>query len=340
MKQKIIISLFSILILFNSCSKKVLKVYKYSFPSMSTTVTVLITTDDSLKANSSFKIIENIFNYINSIASDYDSNSVLFKFNQNPLTELCIGKELKEIILLSDSVNTITKGYFDPTIKLLKQLWKFDTGSHPVPSSDSIKMLVELCDWKRLNMIYKKDSLCISGKNEYTKLDFGGIAKGYAIQAGIDTLKKSGIKGALIDAGGDIGAFGFKPERTLWKIGLKHPRNNKNNILAAFELKNCFVATSGDYEQFFEWNGVRYHHILNPFTGYPSKDLVSVSVFSNSGAISDALATALLAMDEKSALDWINKDNYSGFIIIDKNLKIIKSKNLNSFVSSLQIFSD
>ena len=127
-------------------------------------------------------------------------------------------------------------------------------------------------------------------------LNFGAIAKGYAVDKAIDVLKTLGIKEALVNAGGEISVIGND-----WIVGIQHPREI-NSIIKKIKLDGFTVATSGDYEQYFEVDGNRYHHILDPKTGYPSKGLRSVTIINKLNAIADALATAVFVMGKENGI--------------------------------------
>ncbi len=132
-------------------------------------------------------------------------------------------------------------------------------------------------------------------------IDLGGIAKGYAIDRGSAVLKKMGITNFILNAGGDIYVSGTKGENTLWKVGIKHPRHS-NDFIAEFDLKDYAVATSGDYERFKIINGKRYHHILDPGTGYPGTLSESSTILAPTAEEADATATYVFLLGWKKTL--------------------------------------
>ena len=194
---------------------------------------------------------------------------------------------LKEAGRLSQS----SSGLFNPVIGKLIALWGFHDNALPVgtlPDSTAIKELVEQAP--AVTDITIGDTL-ISSVNPSVAYDFGGFAKGYAIDRAIDHLRKSNIQNAIINAGGDLRAIGQHGDRP-WRIGIRHPR--ENTILASIEVSgDASVFTSGDYERFFEVDGKRYHHIIDPRTGYPASSTTSVTVIHSDAATADAAATAL-----------------------------------------------
>jgi thiamine biosynthesis lipoprotein len=194
---------------------------------------------------------------------------------------------LKEAGRLSQS----SSGLFNPVIGKLIALWGFHDNALPVgtlPDSTAIKKLVEQAP--AVSDVTIGDTL-ITSVNPSVAYDFGGFTKGYAIDRAIDRLRKSNIQNAIINAGGDLRAIGQHGDRP-WRIGIRHPR--ENTIIASIEVSgDASVFTSGDYERFFEVDGKRYHHIIDPRTGYPANSTTSVTVIHSDAATADAAATAL-----------------------------------------------
>ena len=191
-------------------------------------------------------------------------------------------------------------GVFDVTIGPLSDLWGFSEDKEIVlPKNKTIKKLDKLVDYKDLE-INETDTTAFL-KKKGMSIDLGGIAKGYAIDRGSAVLKKWGITNFILNAGGDIYVSGTKDKETLWKVGIKHPRKT-NDLIAEFNLKNYAVATSGDYERFKIINGIRYHHILDPATGYPGRLSESSTILAPTAEEADATATYVFLLGWKKAL--------------------------------------
>jgi thiamine biosynthesis lipoprotein len=137
------------------------------------------------------------------------------------------------------------------------------------------------------------------------QLDLGGIAKGYAVDRAVAILKQHGVANAAVNAGGDMYLLGQRPERP-WRIGIQHPREEKG-VLETVQISNRAVVTSGDYERFFEKDGVRYHHIFDPQTGIPARECQSVTIITDSVALGDALATAVFVLGPKAGLTLLEQ---------------------------------
>ncbi len=179
---------------------------------------------------------------------------------------------------------------FDPAIGKLIKLWGFDSGEPAGPPPDKNTVAALVTQAPRMSDI-QVDGIRVRSTNPAVVLDFGAFAKGYGVDRTIELLRGLGINNAIINAGGDLRAIGRHGDRP-WRIGIRAPRSQ--GILASVEVSGDeSVFTSGDYERFFEYQGKRYHHILDPATGYPARGLTSVTVIATEGARADAAATAL-----------------------------------------------
>ncbi len=163
------------------------------------------------------------------------------------------------------------------------------------------------------------------------KLDLGGIAKGYAIDKGIDAIRKNGVADALVNAGGDIRTIG-ESENGQWKIGVLHPREN-GRIIDTLLMKDISVATSGDYRKYFISGGKRYHHILNPSTGLPTEGVQSVTIIAPFAVDADALATAVFVMGKKNGMKLVEKLKDIEGIIIDSDGLVVYSSGIKNYIS-------
>ena len=170
----------------------------------------------------------------------------------------------------------------------------------------------------------------------------GAIAKGYAVDQAAKALQKNNIHHAFINAGGDLKTLGRRPDKTAWKIGLQHPRKPES-ILASFSLSGKAVATSGDYQKYFNHEGTRYHHILNPKTGYPVTGMTSATVVTDTVMDADALSTALFVMGAKKGMAFIDSLKNTKGLIVDQNqppqlsqgMKDLADFSLESFKENL-----
>lgn len=214
------------------------------------------------------RIFTDIDSYFSPSAEDYSSPAVLFLFRKASL------------------LHQSSDGAFDITIAPLSRLWGFLDGDHHVPESSLIKTTLGLIGMEKVF-----DQKTFLDLPEEMSLDWGGIAKGYGIDLAARALKESGITKGFINAGGDLYCWGENPTGSLWKIGIKHPR--KEGFIGVLEIQDMGAATAGDYQRFFILEGIRYHHIFNPKTGYPAQGKQSVTIVGPEALLCDALSTAL-----------------------------------------------
>ena len=158
-------------------------------------------------------------------------------------------------------------------------------------------------------------------------IDLGGIAKGYAVDRALRVLKAAGVSSSLVDAGGDIGLLGSKPNGAPWRIGVQHPRDMRE-MIAVIEIDSGSVATSGDYERFFEHEGRHYHHILDPRSGYPARGLVSVTIIAPTCGLADALSTAVFVLGPEAGMQLLRRlPQAEGLLIAEKEGKLTAWKS-------------
>jgi len=231
--------------------------------------------------------------------------------------------EVTQLLQTALLVAKQSNGAFTPAIGSLSLLWGFSLPNPPVqpPAEADIVRALRGVDanliafdgkaWKRLHA--------------ESKLDFGGIAKGYAIDRGIAVLRAHGIKNAIVDAGGDLRAIGSHSGKP-WRIGIRHPRD-AGKTLGWLEVHgDISIVTSGDYERFFMYKGKRYHHIIDPQSGHPARRSISTTVIAKNATLADAWSTALFVQGEK-ALPLLNAKGMQG-IVVDANQKLHIGKML------------
>ena len=208
-------------------------------------------------------------------------------------------------------------GAFDPTIAPVKWLWGFEDGGQ-VPGDIELKEKLNLVNLSLIEL--KSDSLRF--KDSGIRLDLGGVAKGFAVDRMLTVLKRGGATAVLVNAGGDIAMFGKKPGDRDWIIGLRHPRLNRTIIMDTIPFPS--VATSGDYERYFMEDGIRYHHILDPVTGYPARECISVTAWTTSAMAADILATTIFVMGPGKGLALAeNLDNVETLIFFESGGKVM-----------------
>ena len=220
-----------------------------------------------------------------------------------------VGKEVFQVFKMARDVSVKSGGAFDVTFAALGGLWNYKAKNPRVPDKQEIEKRARLVDYRQLVLNEKERSVMLKKPGMRTGL--GGIAKGYVVDRVSAVLSKQGCPNHLVIAGGDLYASGTRGDRK-WRIGIRNPKNR--DLYAAVEVENEGVATSGNYEKFFYQDGVRYHHILDPKTGWPARGTSSVTVVAKSAAAADAYATALFVLGPEKALKLAAQEGLEVFI--------------------------
>jgi thiamine biosynthesis lipoprotein len=217
---------------------------------------------------------------------------------------------------------------FNPAIGGLIRLWGFGSDDPPHgPPPDGAAVGALVAQRPRMADIVL-DGARVRSRNPAVRLDLGAFAKGYALDRAIERLRAAGVANAIVNAGGDLRAIGRHGERP-WRIGIRHPRGG--GVLAAVEVAGDeSVVTSGDYERYFEWGGARYHHIIDPRTGYPTRGVTSVTVFARQGDLADAAATAILVAGGKDWLPVARAMGVSGVMVVEEEGTVQMTPNLRA----------
>ena len=213
---------------------------------------------------------------------------------------LPLAPEVVEVLRESVRWGEASDGAFDVTIEPVARLWNFDAEEPQAPDPELLQRALPRINYRDIEIENGRVRLAQPGM----AVNLGGIAKGYAVDRAAARLRGL-VPSGIINAGGDLTAFGKRDAEHLWIIGLQHPRQ-PNEVLASFAVEKRGVATSGDYQKYFIQDGVRYHHILNPKTGLPARGLTSVTVIAPNVMQADALATAAFVMGAEKGLAWID----------------------------------
>ncbi|MCK4585670.1 FAD:protein FMN transferase [candidate division WOR-3 bacterium] len=273
------------------------------------------------------RIIEKVKRELERIDSlyGYEKCSFTNKLSKNK-DEMKITGEECFILRKSKYLSEITDGAFDITVGLLENIWGFREDKPHLPDKVEITDALSKIGYKDIIL---KDSTA-SLKKEGMVIDLGGVSKGYAVDRAVELLKKEGVKSGIVDAGGDLKVFGRKPDGRKWLIGIRDPEK-PGAIIKRISIDKGAVATSGNYERYFIRDGKRYHHIMNPKTGYPATSCVSVTIIAKEAMISDALATGIFVLGPEKGMILIEKlADVEGIIMYKENesLKIITSKGV------------
>ncbi|WP_430968610.1 FAD:protein FMN transferase [Spongiimicrobium sp. 2-473A-2-J] len=255
---------------------------------------------------------------IERLLTEFDSHSQTSLINvQAAKAPVSVDKEVMDLLQRSQAISKLTKGYFDISVGPLKKLYQFKNKAFRFPDRKHITEALKKVGYQ--NIVLDPQAQTVFLRQAGMHLSFAAIGKGYAADCVRKKWIGNQVAGGYINASGDLTTFGCDARGEAWKIGIASP-DDRNHTLLQVPLKNASVATSGDYEQHFLYQGKRYSHNIDPMSGMPITGIKSVSVFSPSAELSDALATAIYAMGVKKGLSFLNQlPQTHGIIINDQN---------------------
>jgi len=294
---------------------------------MDTFITVTVYASDEEKAEAviiaAFEKIEEI----EQVASIFDEESAAFQLNRDGRLD-APPEDLTAIMNTSLDYSRLTDGYFDITIQPLLELW--EAGLWQEPEAVQQSRINET-----LNLI-GPDKIAIADNEIYftepgVEITLGGIAKGYAVDEALAVIKQMGIKHALINAGGDMAALGSKPNGEPWLVALVNP-DDSTQSLANFNIMGEAIATSGNYERYFNPDKTA-HHIINPKTGYSAQECISATVIAPTATQADALSTSVFVMGPEAGVELVESlSNVDCFIVSSDRKTIYVSSGISTYL--------
>jgi thiamine biosynthesis lipoprotein len=303
------------------------KVFKRSCKLMGNHFEISVVADNEIWANE--RIEEGIkeIQRIEKLLTTYNENSETNLINRNAgMMPVEVSKEMIHLIERSIRISEITQGAFDITYGSIdKRLWNFDANMTSLPDKATAKKMVRLINYK--NVVLDKEKSTVYLRDPGMRIGFGGIGKGYAAEMAKQVMKQNGVVSGIVNASGDLAAWGFQPDGKEWTIGIANP-NSTEQIFSYMNITDMAVATSGNYEKFIMIDGKKYSHTINPRTGLPVTGIKSVTIITSNAEIADAMATPVMIMGIHAGLDMINQIKNIEAIIIDDNNKMYTSKNI------------
>jgi thiamine biosynthesis lipoprotein len=233
---------------------------------MGTSVQLMAQADDDALLSRAMEAAFREMNRLSDMMNHYDPRSVASEINREAgVRPVSVPRELMEVLRAARRASELSEGAFDITVAGLKG-WRFYQDDPRLPSAVDIRAQLPLVNYRDVVLDGEADTVWL--RRADMRMDLGGIAKLYILHAGMEVLRRHGIRSAMINGGGDVEVMGGRDGRP-WRVGIRHPRR-ADALLGAVELTDGFVASSGDYERYFIREGRRYHHILDPRTGYPA----------------------------------------------------------------------
>ena len=292
-------------------------------PMMGTEITVYLWSED---ADTGQALVDEIFQEvarIDRLMSTYRDESEISEINRNAANSpLVVSHELWQLIRRSLDISALTQGAFDITYDSVGQHYDFRLNQRPDEATIQSELakidyhLVELDD-RAATIFFQQQGV---------RINLGGIAKGYVVERGIDILRCKGVRNAIVTAGGDSRLLGDRRGRP-WMVGIRDPRA-EGEVAISVPLEDEAISTSGDYERFFDEDGVRYHHIIQPGTGTPASGVHSATVFGPDAVLTDALSTSVFVMGVDKGLRLIATLPDYESIVIDAEGQVYYSDGL------------
>lgn len=294
---------------------------------MGTVVQITLFEKDKTAAEKEFEKAYAEIDRISSLFWEGNPESDIYKFNHRKSDTVEVTAEVTGLLSRAKLISKNTSGAFDMTIGTLRKLYNFKKGEEKIPDSSDVTEELKCIGFNKLE-IDLRNNLLISQNQHFTLLT-GAIVKGYAAQRALEKITATNRNGVLVNAGGDI--FTSKRyDNQKWVVGVQDPRN-RGKILGTVNILDGAVVTSGDYEQFSIIKGKRYHHIINPVTGFSSKQSHSSTVIAPNGELADALATGLFVLGADKGMKVLEKYPDVECMWVNSNGKIFKSDGFDNY---------
>ncbi|MEW6380835.1 MAG: FAD:protein FMN transferase [bacterium] len=288
------------------------------------TITVVSNRKDQAMAamDRAFQVMQDIENQ----ASKRIPGSLTSRINQAAgRSDIPVTPDYLEMIKRSIEYSKLTQGAFDITVGAVTELYHFEDGQGVLPDPEAIRQKLPLVGYRNIRLDEERRTVGLAKAG--AMIDLGGVAKGFAVNKAVKSLREDGITAGIVNAGGDIRLFGCKPGHKLWNIGIQHPRQS-DKVIASLEITDKSIVTSGDYERFFIQDTIRYHHILDPQTGQSARGCQSVTIVSETAT--DAMSTGIFVLGPEKGMALIESLPDIEGVIIDREGKALVSSGLRS----------
>lgn len=306
------------------------EMHSFHIVTMDTSMELTFNWPDSSEAEQIKESVLDEIERLESILSRTRTDSDVSEVNrQAGIKPVAVSREVLDVAERAYEYARLSEGAFDPTIAPMIDLWGFLDHQYRVPGPAEIAETLELVNYKLLQISRNDESIYLPEKE--MGLELGGIAKGFIVDRVLEVLLAAGVEHAFVNAGGDIGLIGAKPDGEDWRIGIRNPRE-EHKIIAILPAAGGSLVTSGDYERAFTANGVSYHHILDPETGMPARGLISVTILARQAVEADALSTAVFVLGPERGMELIEKSDGAEGVLITPQLEVLVSSGLEEII--------
>lgn len=331
--RKFPILVLTILLLFNlsGCGEPAQIKYDQDFFAMDTYIACQVLSADEELAVKALDAVQAAFMDIDQLTNRFEQDSEISAVNRNAgVAPVKVSADVFSMVQTSLQWSEITDGAFNILIGDVMDLWGFGTENPAVPAEEDLAAALTRTDYHKI--VLDKENSTIYLPEKGMVMDLGGVAKGYATDKAVAALKGMKIENALINAGGNVYALGSRADGTPWKVGVQDPRDPEG-IKALLQGTNTAIVSSGDYQRYFEEDGIRYHHIIDPADGYPARASAGTTVIMKSATIADILSTSLFVKGPVKGIKLAEKLNeVDAAMIITADGKIYETKNMNNYL--------
>lgn len=283
---------------------------------MGTLVTVTAVASDKKRGDHAVQAAFDEIKRLEQLLSTWRSDSELSRVNAEAGRQSVeVSRDTFEVVVRSLEMAQLTHGGFNIALGPAIEAWSV-TERQDIPSESELQHVKPLIDWTSIRVDHEARTLFLPRNG--MRVDVGGIGKGYAADRAVEEMKRAGAEGGVVALSGDIKTFGALPDRRGFPVGIRHPREEEA-LIAVIDLQDEAISTAGDYERFFERDGVRYHHILDPHTLQPARGCQSVTVIAKDGVVADGLDTGIFVLGPEEGMALVERLSDVEAIIIDAN---------------------
>jgi thiamine biosynthesis lipoprotein len=309
--------------------------FKREGEAMGTLVSFDVWTDDDAGAARAVEAGFDEFRRLEEMMTTWSPTSEVSRINsQAGIAPVHVSDETFDVIEMAQRAAQMSQGAFDISFYAMHGLWKFDEDlEEKVPSNSEIESRLPLVDYRKIVVDPKRKTVFLEKKG--MGIGLGGIAKGYAVDRAVAILRRAGFNDAIVQAGGDLmftGSKGGKP----WAAGIRDPRGERDSFFAVLRLENHAFSTAGDYERYFFLDGKRYHHIIDPKTGYPATRSRSVTIYAPNAFLADAIDDAVFILGWQKGIELVESIPEVGAVIVDDKGAVHVSKRMQDRVEILR----
>jgi thiamine biosynthesis lipoprotein len=301
---------------------------------MSTRVTVAVSGANPATVKRAFDAAFTAFARVDDVMNEWKPDSVLGRINRGAggREGVAAPQDLCEVLRIAIDGARKTDRLFDPTWATLRDLWKFDAShSGQVPSQEALVPRCKLIDARSVQIVPRKNGCTVRLPNRGMALGLGGIAKGWGVDRAVAKLRALGLRDFFVQAGGDLYAAGLRGDRP-WRVGIRDPRGGPEDTLGLVEVHDAAFSTSGDYERWFEVDGVRYHHIIDPRTCQPARASEQSTVLAKTATDAEVLTKATFILGGDAGLALAHR-NGAAAVLVDADGHVRVSPELEGHVA-------